>query len=99
MQEPKYAFVDGRVVNRASGETIPEDEPVFVLRGRDIHAVALLETYADLINASFTGNAEHLEAVQARIRQFEQFCAEHPDRMKEPDTESFATEGTEHDQG
>lgn len=43
--EPKYKIVNGKIVNRASGEAIPDDEPIFILRARDKHALATLEAY------------------------------------------------------
>lgn len=77
-QEPKYG---GTLFNRASGEAIPTDEPVFIFRARDRHAVAALGFYAgDLANAS------HFQAVRQRIIDFKAFTSAHPERMKEPDT-------------
>lgn len=84
MQDRKYVFIDGGVRNRASGEIIPADEPVFVFRARDIHAREVIEHYACQIP-----NDEHRAAVEVRIADFANFAAEHPDRMKEPDTEPF----------
>ena len=82
MQEPKYFFEDGKVFNRASGEQIPEDEPVIVFRARDNHALDVLRFYLSVIS-----NAEHAIAVGKRIDDFAAFKAAHPDRMKEPDTQ------------
>lgn len=81
-QEPKYRFDGGRVINRASGEAIPLDEPVMVFRGRDKHAVALIRFYLGLVS-----DLGHQDAVAARLCQFADFADQHPDRMKEPDTE------------
>ncbi|UMO76013.1 hypothetical protein [Planktothrix phage Pra-JY27] len=81
-QEPKYT-TDGRaIVNRDSGEAIPADEPVFILRARDRHALNTLRDY----RARVVGT-EHIEAVDQRIADFEGFAIRHPDRMKEPDTD------------
>jgi hypothetical protein len=80
-QESKFAAVDGRLVNRATGVPIPDDEPVFVLRAKDRRALAALRAYRDC------GLTEaHAQAVSAQIRQFERFATEHPERMTEPDT-------------
>lgn len=84
MQEPKYQFQDGRIINRASGQAIPLDEPVMVFRGRDIHAVALLSAYLDAIQG---GPSQHIRAVEARLAAFQNFALTHPDRMRQPDTE------------
>lgn len=81
-QEPKYDFRDGHVFNRANGEMIPEDEPVFVFRARDIHAADILRLYAGRVS-----DPQHLQAVLARAVQFDQFAHNHPDRMKQPDTD------------
>lgn len=89
-QEPKYDFQDGQVINRASGEVIPADEPVFILRGRDIHAVATLNDYWLRVGAG-----EHGDAVNARIVQFNEFAEQHPDRMKEPDTDTSVGDWTQ----
>ena len=82
-QEPKY-IINGPVVNRQSGHAIPDDEPVFLLRARDILALSVLEHYLEVAEHC---DQEHLDAIQKRIDQFEAFANKHPDRMKEPDTQ------------
>ena len=82
-QEPKYRFEDGLVVNRASGEPIPADEPVFIFRARDVHARAALEAYASVLLPG-----EHRDAIARRVADFASFAARHPERMKEPDTDT-----------
>jgi len=81
-QEPKYKIQNGKLVNRQSGNVIPADEPVIVLRARDPYVAHLLRDYA---NALPSGT--HKKAVQTRAAQFANWAEEHPDRMKEPDTE------------
>lgn len=82
-QEPKYTTNGcGRIVNRASGDTIPDDEPIFIFRARDKYALAALRHYVD-----FCGDSAHRRAVEGRIVQFVVFKTGHPERMKEPDTE------------
>lgn len=80
-QEPKYDVANGRLFNRVSGESIPDDEPVFILRARDVHAVATIGWYA-----GHCKNQEHVEIVKQRWLDFQQFRDEHPERMKEPDS-------------
>lgn len=80
-QEPKYGIRDNRLFNRASGEFIPEDEPVFIFRARDTHAVNILAGYAREVL-----NAEHASAVWSRVDDFKRFWDANPDRMKQPDT-------------
>lgn len=72
---------DGKLVNRQSGEPIPDDEPVFILRGRDALAVDTLISYL-----GHGMNREHRRAVEIRLAQFQAFSKSNPSRMKEPDT-------------
>lgn len=81
-QEPKYSSDQGGIFNRQSGEYIPHDEPVFILRARDKHAVEAISYYYDIV-----GDAHHAQVVMARREQFHAFAKEHPERMKEPDTD------------
>jgi hypothetical protein len=84
-QEPKYRFEGGRVFNRASGEVIPLDEPVMVFRARDRHAVTAILAYVECCR-----DPQHKRIVFERAAQFETFAREHPERMKEPDTDLSA---------
>lgn len=84
MQEPKYIFEAGRIINRASGEAIPLDEPVMVFRARDVHAIPVLDAYLRACNG---GPVQHVRAISARIAHFMEFARHHPERMKAPDTE------------
>lgn len=87
-QSPKYTTSqkDGRIVVRATGKPIPDDEPIFILRARDLSAEGALETYFQSIDMG----TPHEHAVRLVIRAFEAFAAKHKDRMKEPDTEPSA---------
>lgn len=83
-QEPKYTVSakDGRIVNRATGKPIPDSEPIFILRAKDVHATAALGAYL----AQLT-DIEHAAAVQERIDAFDAFAQSHPEqRMTQPDT-------------
>lgn len=81
VNDPKYAVVDGQFINRASGEAIPDDEPVFIFRARDRHAAAVIEAYANTCE-----NDQHREIVLVCVADFLRFAQAHSDRMKEPDT-------------
>lgn len=87
-QEPKYdAICDGdetHLQNRQSGELIPEDEPVFIFRARDVHALTALKAYMRAIKH---GDPHHLAAVTMRGVAFAEFKDKHPKRMKKPDTD------------
>jgi len=86
-QEPKYTVNGRAIVNRASGEEIPADEPVFILRARDVHAMYALRSYLLRLPAG----SEHRRAVEARCMDFFNFKAAHLDRMKEPDTQGSSS--------
>lgn len=90
-QEPKYNAVAGQIVNRATGNPIPSDEPVFILRAKDLHAISALRAYLQ----ACTTHA-HQEAIARRIDDFEAFAVAHPDRMKEPDTRPAVSEEEKH---
>jgi len=84
-QEPKYTVNGHAIVNRASGEAIPADEPVFIFRARDKFAAAALADYENKVDL-LSEDDEHLDAVRARVAQFRKWAAANPGRMKEPDT-------------
>lgn len=79
-QEPKYGVnADGRLYNRETGSVIPDDEPVFILRARDVHAVTALQHYLEACTVD-----GHKSVVRKRIGHFVDFAINHPDRMREP---------------
>lgn len=82
-QDPKYDIQHGRLINAVTGNPIPMDEPVFIIRAKDLRAVPVLYDYLNLCE-----NAEHVRAVAQRIEDFELFAATHQQQMKEPDTAS-----------
>lgn len=85
-QEPKYTTNEhGKLVNRQSGEVIPDDEPVMIFRARDKRAKAAIAYYL-----GFCEDKTHREAVRLRLFQFEHWFQANPDRMKEPDTQLTA---------
>ena len=80
-QEPKYGIRENRLFNRASGEFIPLDEPVFIFRARDKLAAQALTDYR-----FHCADEQHRAAIALRFIDFERFANDHPDRMKYPDT-------------
>lgn len=80
-QEPKYKIEGTSIVNRASGEAIPDDEPIFIFRARDKHALKALHAYALKVSI-----LDHGWKAYKRIRDFKKFAKDNPERMKEPDT-------------
>ncbi len=82
-QEPKYTVnAQGRIINRATGVAIPDDEPVFILRAKDKVAADAIRQYAYLLPLSTT----HTMVVVSRAHDFERFAYANPERMREPDT-------------
>ena len=72
---------DGRIVDRHTGQPIPDDEPIFVFRAKYRRALTALTAYYAAIT-----NPEHAKAVAVRIESFKAFAAGHPERMREPDS-------------
>jgi hypothetical protein len=85
-QEPKYKAEGSRIVNRLTGETIPDDEPVFIFRARDLLALPALRKYHEDLLKEDRVSHEHVRAVNTRIVHFLEFRQQHPERMKYPDT-------------
>lgn len=83
-QEPKYEIKNGKLHNRQSGQQIPDDEPVFILRARDVYAFDAIADYFRHVVA--TCPSDHREAVIKRMVQFHDWASNHPSRMKQPDT-------------
>jgi hypothetical protein len=83
MRDTKFEIKDNRLVKKSNGEAIPDDEPTFILRGRDELAVSLLKIYHILCKVNGC-NSYQLVKNQQTISNFTQFAAEFPDRMKQP---------------
>jgi len=82
IQDPKYCIIDGALANASSRELIPDQEPVFILRAQDKHAVAALRGYVAMCS-----DPDHRRAVVKRIWEFEEFAMMNPERIGEPDTD------------
>lgn len=81
-QEPKYTINDhGRIVNRATGVAIPDEEPIMIFRAKDAEAGDAIDYYIDCC-----ADENHQRVVSARVESFRKFASEHPERMKEPDS-------------
>jgi hypothetical protein len=87
-QEPKYTVSGTHIVNRQSGEVIPHDEPVFILRAKDKFAINALKSYHAAIRVSRVVGNEHKDAVFVRAKHFQAFAQNHPERMGAPNTVS-----------
>ena len=80
-QDPKYDIEDGRLINAATGEPIPDDEPVFIMRAKDRRAAVTLSNYRARCK-----DDQHVAAVGKRVFEFDDYAKRHPELMKEPDT-------------
>lgn len=86
LQEPKYTVsLRGRLINRASGEAIPKDEPVMIFRARDrlasLYAVLPYRDAADLT----PGCAQTIrDGAAERLSAFANFALNSPERMRDP---------------
>lgn len=79
----KYQACDGQIVKIVTGEPIPEDEPIFILRARDRVALGGIHEY--LQACIDDGCTEyHIEGILSAYSAFAKFQLEHPDRMKQP---------------
>ena len=63
------------IINRQTSQPIPDDEPVFIIRGQDKHAIATIKFYLGLCD----------HAAMAVADEFIAFQANNPDRVKDPD--------------
>ena len=65
-------------------QLVDPDEPVFVLRGKDVHARAALLAYLDDLPGDVTEDL-FVEQIARIVDHFDDFANEHPDLMGEPD--------------
>ena len=72
-----------RIVKLSNGEPIPDDEPLFLLRGRDRLAIRTLRFYHDESREDGC-NDYHFSALDPAVETFRKFAQEHPERMKQP---------------
>lgn len=66
---------------------VPDDEPVFILRGQDQLTPAAIHEYADLCRAAGADGA-HVAGVRSAADAIGRWQREHADRVKLPDTEA-----------
>lgn len=71
-----------RLVNLKTGAEIPEDEPVFLFRAKDMLAAGALDYYAT--KCLELGLDEQARAVQQRVREFLRFEDENETRVGTP---------------
>ena len=82
IQERKYDVVDGKIVNRATGKAIPDDEPIMIFRAKDLKATCAMIAYRDVCTDPI-----HKDVVQGRIDDFRAFKRAKPELCREPDSD------------
>ena len=82
--DSKFAVsTDGKIYKKSNNEIVPDDEPLFLLRGRDRLALKLLQAY-HLISKDADCNEYHFKKLMETIDAFKSFRAFHPELMKMP---------------
>lgn len=72
----------GRIT--AENKEIPEDEPLFIVRGKDRLAPALIEKYANLAE-DYGASEEFVNEIWSLYWEMKDWQHAHPDRIKVPD--------------
>jgi hypothetical protein len=78
----KFVVKGGQIVKASSGEIVPEDEPLVLMRGRDHLMVATLNHYRRLCQLDGC-NDYQLRLVDELIAKFTAYASD-PSRMKQP---------------
>lgn len=82
--DAKFAVsIDGKIFKKSNGEIVPDEEPLFLLRGRDILALDFLALYVDLSKKAGC-NVYHFQKIEETTANFIRFRKEHPERLKMP---------------
>jgi len=79
----KYEARDGQIVKKLTGEPIPEDEPIFILRARDRLAATTITHYLTLA-VQDRCTPYHLGGIVEALKAFVAFGVRNPDQMKQP---------------
>ena len=78
----KFSTDGVRIFNTVSGLEVPDDEPLFLLRGRDHNALAAIRAYEAVCAQEC--NDLHMAGIQQVRDKFTKFADENPDKMKQP---------------
>lgn len=82
LNENKYDIVGA--INKTTSERIPDDEPVFLVRAKDIVSFDLLLAY--LVMCQEEGCSQsHLRGIVSAIHKFNEWQSVHRDSMRTPD--------------
>lgn len=92
----KYSL-EGRIVNVMTGEPIPPDEPIFLLRAKDILSTGAIQSYAAMLKAlshaqevaGDLDSAKRLDdgayAIERFSHHFENWQLDNKEKVKWPD--------------
>lgn len=81
--DAKFHVEGSQIIKTPSGEVVPEDEPLWLVRARDYLAVPMLEHYVKLCELDGCTDYQ-LDGIRQHVEAFKQFAAYHADRMKQP---------------
>ena len=65
--------------SKKSGKSIGHDEPVFLLRAKDVYSVQILREYAYCCP-----DEDHFDAIMAIRKDFEEWQKQYPELVTEP---------------
>jgi hypothetical protein len=74
---------EGFLVKTSNGQRVPADEPIFILRARDMLALLALDAYQGALREHGC-DADRIRQHAEVVKEFENFMTVHPDRMKQP---------------
>lgn len=74
---------DIKIVKTTNGQSIPDDEPTILFRGRDRLALPMLLHYRQLC-VDDGATSYQLETMDVMINKFKDFEKTHPEVMKQP---------------
>jgi hypothetical protein len=78
-----HNIVEDQVIDLSTGNPVPSDEPVILLRGNNRLIIPLLRHYRELCVQDGCSE-EQLKAIDGAIPPFTQFMNDHRDRMRQP---------------
>lgn len=79
MFERKYGIENNHLINKRTGNPVPDDEPLFIFRAQDQKALCALTAYCAVVD-----DLEQRQSVAASIEDFRVFQMRNPERIKEP---------------
>lgn len=83
INDPKYAInSDYKIVNVETLVPIPDDEPVLILRAKDVLAIEAIRHYLECVK---NNDLDIADAIKLRISDFLTFAENQSDKMKFPD--------------